>query len=135
MPKPESKLPVEVVADPSNDKRQRRRFTGEQKLNLLREADKCHERGELAALLRREGLYSQQLAAWREQLERAGVEGLAPQKTGKKPRLDEKDKRIAKLEREKVKLEKEVELQRKLLELQRKAHEILGLALPRIEEE
>ncbi len=135
MPKPVSKLPVEVVADPSNDRRQRRRFSGEYKLKILKEADKCHERGELAAMLRREGLYSQQLVTWRSQLERAGVEGLSPKKTGKKPKLDEKDKRIARLEREKAKLEKEVELQRKLLELQRKAHEVLGLALPRIEDE
>ena len=35
----------------------RRRFTGEYKLKVLRDADACRRPGELGALLRREGLY------------------------------------------------------------------------------
>src|SRR5207247_9876424 len=47
---------VEVLA-----KAARRRFTAEYKRRILREAAACSERGELGALLRREGLYSSQL--------------------------------------------------------------------------
>src|SRR5260370_41673030 len=51
---------VEVVA-----KAQRRRFTTEYKRRIVREANGCRKPGELGALLRREGLYSSHLAAWR----------------------------------------------------------------------
>ena len=48
---------TEVTSKP-----ERRRFTAEYKLKVLREADAC-KRGELGALLRREGLYSSHLVA------------------------------------------------------------------------
>src|SRR3990172_9192913 len=51
---------VEVVA-----KAQRRRFTVAYKRRMLQEAERCKQPGELGALLRREGLYSSHLAAWR----------------------------------------------------------------------
>ena len=51
---------TEVVA-----KAMRRRFTAAEKLRVLREADRCTRPGELGALLRREGLYSSHLSAWR----------------------------------------------------------------------
>src|SRR4030066_761493 len=53
---------VEVVA-----KATRRRFTGEYKLKVLREADACRKPGEIGALLRREGLYTSHLSMWRKQ--------------------------------------------------------------------
>jgi len=40
----------------------RRRFTAEYKLRILEEADAWTERGQVGALLRREGLYSSHLA-------------------------------------------------------------------------
>ena len=70
MPKPVSpEKPTEVVANPEHDRRLRRRFSAEDKQRILTEADACGERGQLAALLRRERLYSSQLATWRAQLE------------------------------------------------------------------
>jgi transposase len=47
------------------EKAKRRRFTTEFKLRIVREADACKNSGDVGALLRREGLYSSQLAAWR----------------------------------------------------------------------
>ncbi len=48
MPKP-AKGPTEVGPAPQNDRRQRRKFTAEQKLRILREADRLSvvELGEL----------------------------------------------------------------------------------------
>lgn len=43
----------------------RRRFTVAYKLKILEAAAGCTRPGELSALLRREGLYSSHLAAWR----------------------------------------------------------------------
>ena len=118
--------PTEVVAHPDNDRRQRRRFTREQKLAILDEADRATGRGEVAALLRREGLYSSHLSQWRTQLRDHG-------EAGAKPKRDAKDREIEKLERERARLEHELLVARKLIELAGKAHEILGVALPSLE--
>jgi len=63
---------VEVMAKPV-----RRRFTAENKLGVLRQADRCKGRGEVGALLRREGLYSSHLTQWRKQRERGERQGLS----------------------------------------------------------
>jgi len=51
----------------------RRRFTADYKQRILTEADACAEPGALGHLLRREGLYSSHLTAWRKQRERAST--------------------------------------------------------------
>lgn len=133
LPKPPSK--TEVVPDPRNDRQQRRRFSAEAKRRILEEADACSGRGALAGLLRREGLYSSHLSSWRAQLARDGDRGLAPKRAGRKPVKDAKDRRIEHLERRNAKLERKLEISRKVIDLQLKAHEVLGIALPRIEDE
>jgi len=136
MPKPQpSSTPQEVVPDLSKDKPQRRRFDREEKLRILREADACTERGALGALLRREGIYSSHLTSWRQQLREHGESGLEPQRRGPTPKKDERDARIGGLERRVAKLDKELAIARKVIDLQKKAHEILGIALPGIEDD
>jgi len=133
VPKPKNPA-TEVVAKPANDRRQRRKFSDEEKERILTEADACTERGQLGELLRREGLYGSQLSTWRHQRDVGGREALAPKRPGPKPSQTAEERTIAQLERKLAALEKENHIQRKLLELSGKAHEILGLALPRIEE-
>src|SRR3990172_3396031 len=48
---------------------QRRRFSAEYRLRILKQSDACKQPGELGALLRREGLYSSLLTNWRRQRE------------------------------------------------------------------
>ena len=55
----------EVAAKPT-----RRRFTAEYKLRILQEAEHQREPGAIGALLRREGLYSTHLSAWRRERNR-----------------------------------------------------------------
>ena len=56
------------VPDPEvSEQAKRRRFTAEYKLRIVREADACKGDGDVAALLRREGLYSSHLSSWRRQ--------------------------------------------------------------------
>ena len=57
MPKPQSSN-TEVVAAPENDRRHRRRWSAEEKKRILDEAAKCTERGQVSALLRKEGIYA-----------------------------------------------------------------------------
>jgi transposase-like protein len=63
----------------------RRRFSAEYKLRILEEVDGCTQRGQIGALLRREGLYSSHLSTWRQQRLLGQLEGLSPKKRGRKP--------------------------------------------------
>jgi hypothetical protein len=56
----------------------RRRFTAAYKLSILEQADQCSQPGQIGALLRREGLYSSHLTAWRKQRRAGTLAGLAP---------------------------------------------------------
>jgi transposase-like protein len=118
---------VEVVASPEHDRRLRRRFSAEDKRRLLQEAEACTERGQLAAWLRRERLYSSQLATWRRQLEREGEAGLEAKPLGRPALRDAKDRRIEALEREKAQLERRLLIAEKLIELQKKAQELVAM--------
>jgi len=107
----------------------RRRFTAEYKLGVLREADGCRGRGELGALLRREGLYSSHLTAWRKQRERGEMEGLS-RKRGSLPKgRNLLAGRVRALERENARLKRRAERAEGLVELQKKVSEILGIEL------
>src|SRR5437667_9428221 len=82
---------TEVVA-----KARRRRFTATEKLRVLREADGCTRPGELGALLRREGLYSSHLSAWRGARQHGELAGLAPRARGPKAKpVDPRDRNVA----------------------------------------
>ena len=62
------------VPDPEvSEQAKRRRFTAEYKLRIVREADACKGDGDVAALLRREGLYSSHLSSWRGVVARPGA--------------------------------------------------------------
>lgn len=116
---------VEIVPKPGR----RRAFSAAEKLRIVREAAACTERGEVEALLRREGIYSSHLAAWRKQLALRGSEALAARKPGRKPKLDAKDQRIAELEKRAARLEAKLSLAEKLIDLQKKVSAILGINL------
>ena len=64
------------VEDPEViEQAKRRRFTAEYKLRIVREADGCKGDGDVAALLRREGLYSSLLSSWRANVTRSPKRG------------------------------------------------------------
>ena len=118
------------VSVESVPKRGRRRsFSAAEKLRVVRQAAACTKRGEVEALLRREGLYSSHLTAWRKQLVLHGSEALAGRKPGRKPKLDAKDRRIVELEQRTARLEAKLSLAEKLIDLQKKVSAILGLNL------
>ena len=122
---------VEVLA-----KAERRRFTVEYKLQILQEADACMKPGELGALLRREGLYSSHLAAWRASRARGELTGLSAKKRGPKARTPHPDaKRILGLERENRRLRARAERAEALVELQKKVAALLGNEQPSSGEE
>ena len=113
----------------------RRRFTVEYKLRILRETDACSRRGEIGALLRREGLYSSNLTAWCKQREKGELEGLSQKRRGplRKENNPLADK-VKALERENTRLRARAERAEGLVELQKKVSEILGIELKHNEE-
>jgi transposase len=125
-----SGVTVEVEPKPGA----RRSFSAAEKLRIVREAAACTQRGDVEALLRREGIYSSLLSAWRKQLELHGSEALAGRKPGRKPKFDAKDRRIAELEQRAARLEAKLSLAEKLIDLQKKVSAILGINLSNDEE-
>lgn len=112
---------VEVVA-----KAQRRRFTAAYKRRILEEADRCRKPGEVGALLRREGLYSSNLTAWRAARARGELMGDAAKRRGpkRKPAPPEA-KRLLELEREKRRWRARAERAEALVEVQKKLSALL----------
>lgn len=118
-------------------KRKRKKYSASEKLRILKAAEAAiasGERGALEALLRREGIYSSHLSAWRQQLGARGASGMAAQKPGRKPKLDEKDRELLAVMKENAKLKHKLRIANGLIDLQKKAHEILGIALPEFDE-
>jgi transposase-like protein len=113
------------VPDPELVERaKRRRFSAEYKLRVLREAEACSRPGEIGALLRREGLYTSHLTAWRKQRDAGALEAL-DRPRGRKPG-DPRDARIAALERRAERAEAELSKARKVIEVQGNVSALLG---------
>ncbi len=124
---PDSKLARSRSAGesvPPAEKRTRRTFTAAEKLRILDEADAC-ERGQLGEVLRRHGVYSSHLVAWRKQLRLRGSNGLAPQRPGPKVQRDDKDTRIAELEKLLARTEKKLAVAKSVIEFQKKVSAML----------
>jgi transposase-like protein len=110
---------TEVVA-----KAKRRRFSAAYKRRIVEEAARC-EKGEVAALLRREGLYSSHLSNWRKQYEAGGLEALSAKKRGRK-RKDPAVKELEKLRRENERLQAKLEQAELIIEVQKKVSALFG---------
>jgi len=106
-------------------KAQRRQFSAEYKRRILQEADTCTQRGEVGALLRREGLYSSHLNTWRQQRARGELQGLTPAKRGRK--ADPQAAENARLLRETERLKAQLARAELIIEVQKKVSQLLGL--------
>lgn len=106
---------------------ERRRFTAEEKLRIVEEADRCTEPGEIGALLRREGIYSSYLSRWRRARDRGQLTALRPQQRGPKPVTDVALAReVARLQRENERLQDRLDRAETIIEVQKKLSQLLG---------
>ena len=108
-------------------KAKRRQHSAEYKLRILREVDECKGKGEVGALLRREGLYSSLVSKWREQRERGGLIGLSEHRRG--PKVDADAVEIARLQRENKRLQEKLERAELIIDVQKKVARLLGVPL------
>lgn len=108
-----------------------RRYTASYKLRLIELADACNAPGELAGLLRKEGIYSSTLTDFRKQkargdLDRKSGNGKAAKAASPDPQAL---KQLAASEREIRKLRRDLEHAKALLDLQKKVSELMGISL------
>lgn len=111
----------------------RRVFSIQYKRSIVEQADACSVSGEVAALLRREGLYSSHLSHWRRLYRRGDLEGYGrlrrgpiPQDPPLPPAADKQQQRIEQLERENQRLRLRAVKAEALVEFQKKAACLLG---------
>ena len=123
-PRPDSE--EQKRPDPEVQERpKRRRFTAEYRMSIIQQADACTRKGEVGALLRREGLYSSLLTEWRQK--RDGGK-LPDQKRGRKP-TPASETELARLRRENAKLTKDLSAARLVIDVQKNVSSLLVIAL------
>lgn len=112
----------------------RRQFSAEYKLKILEEAAKCTQPGEIKALLRREGLYSSYLTAWRRQRDEGALDAPKPEegRTANRTQemLLEENRR---LQRANAELQARLRQAEVVIEVQRKVAEIVGVLLKTVD--
>ena len=107
----------------------RRHFSAAYKARVVEEAEDCTESGEIGALLRREGLYSSQLSAWRKLYRAGALQALRDDKRGRKATKHPLEDKVRRLERENAHLEKKLEKAHLIIDVQGKVAGLLGLSL------
>jgi transposase-like protein len=104
---------------------ERRQFTGQYKLRILEEVERCTERGQIGALLRREGLYSSHLSKWRQQRADGQLQALSPHKRGHKA-VEVGVEELARLQRENERLHARLERAEMIIDVQKNSHGYLA---------
>jgi transposase len=120
---------LEAVSRPDSEvleRPKRRRFTAEYRMSIVRQADACTHKGEVGALLRREGLYSSYLTQWRQQRDRGVLDN--DKKRGRKSTPATASENAA-LQRQVAKLTKELAATRMVVDVQKNVSALLGIAL------
>lgn len=113
----------------------RRRFTAAYKQRILAEVDAAAGTGEIGRILRREGIYSSQLAAWRKSRADSERAALAPRKRGPKPApTNPLQAENTQLKSEMARLQKKLRTAELMIDLQKKVSQILGITLPVLDE-
>jgi transposase len=114
----------EQVPDPEVPAKARsRRYSASYKAKILTEYEQLDKAGK-GALLRREGLYTSLISAWRQQRDQGALAALA--KPAGRPQADPRDRENARLRRENERLHAELERARKVIDVQGKLSALLG---------
>lgn len=103
----------------------RRRFSNEEKMRILRLADACTQYGQLGALLRREGIYSSHLTAFRKQR----AEGRLDAKTKNSGRSREDIVEIGRLRLQLEKSNRKLAQAELIIDVQKKVAQLLGIPI------
>jgi transposase len=115
---------MDQVPDPEVPAKARtRQYSATYKARILDEYESLDKAGK-GSLLRREGLYTSLIAAWKQQRDQAVKAALA--RPAGRPPADTRDKEIARLRRENERLTAELDKARKVIDIQGKLSSLLG---------
>ena len=107
-------------------KAKHRVYSASYKVRVLNEYEGL-SRGDKGALLRREGLYSSLIDAWRNQRDQGALAVFIQKR--ERPALDPRDREVARLRKQLARAESELDQARKVIEIQSKLSALLeGLA-------
>ena len=124
-------VPAPLAASPElADRPRRRTFTAQDKLRILAETDRAAETGGIAAILRREGLYSSNLTDWRRARDAGVISGLNPVKRG--PKIAEPNPLAAdnaRLQQDNARLSLRLTRAEAIIDIQKKVAALLGIPL------
>ena len=125
-------VPPPSAASPELSPRPRRRtFSAAAKLRILEETDRAADTGGIAAILRREGLYSSALTEWRRQRDAGAFEALKPIRRGPKPEVAKPAVAdLGPLRRENARLRQRLEHAEAIIGIQKKVAALLGIPMP-----
>lgn len=126
---------AEALPDPEVSGRPHRRtFTAKYKSRILEEIGKGDT--PVGRILRREGLYFSQVAAWRKTINQQNTVALEPKARGPQPKpVNPLAAEIVELRRKTIKLEKKLRQAELRLDFQKKVSQLLGITLPIFEDE
>ena len=111
----------------------RRRFSAGYKAQVVEEAEGCTEPGAIGALLRREGLYSSQLSAWRKLYRAGALRALRDDKRGRKATKHPLEDENERLRKQNERLQRRLEQAETIIEIQKKVATMLGIPLNSVE--
>lgn len=126
---PHSATTPSTEVQPSTERRTR---SATDKLRILQQYEACPvgapERG---ALLRREGIYTSQIATWRKARDRGLLGGLSAQRRGPQPapRAPLRDE-VERLRQENARLHARLTRAEAIIDVQKKVAHVLGTTLP-----
>ena len=122
---PKGRPEPEVVADAK-----RRTCTAAYKIRILGQADAAKASGTgVGALLRREGLYSSHLAAWRRERQAAVQEALSPKNRGPKSKVSPDQEELVALRLDNQRLIEALRKAEIVIDIQKKVGALLGWPL------
>ena len=134
----ETKIAVPFLASPLDPevpaKAQRRKFGAEDKKRILEEVDRAAGHGGIGAVLRREGIYSSTLYAWRKERD-AAVDRAFSQKRGPRTQRNPLTGENEKLRRQNQRLQEELEKAHIVIDVQKKVAKLLGYPLVEVPNE
>ncbi len=105
----------------------RRKHSADFKRRIVEDAERCTESGEIGALLRREGLYSSQLAKWRRLYRDGALKELRDDKRGRKPKqVNPLEAKVKDLERQNRRLQKRLRQAEVIIDVQKKVAAIMS---------
>ena len=102
---------------------ERRSYPAKYKLEILAELDAADSKSERGAIMRREGLYSSLISAWRDQRDQGALEAMRARKPG--PKTDPVRVENARLRARVTELEDKLEIAEELIDAQGKVSALL----------